>query len=422
MVANGALEVSKPDFGGIGKDEGLRRQISIFSELVVRDYLRKRGFEKTLSAFAREVAVTSPEPDMESWCTMGKLLSLPELLTANEKSAQFETILEVMTQELIRETSIKLRRPITLTISTSVPSCATVETSAFHVSTPAKIVAVPKSKSVAETARELATPKARELATANTTKQRQRSPVKSPPRTGTRSVSSSPVRGRGPIVVSQKQSAFSRENWIPIESRERMVERNLLCLNKNLDSLEAQQLYVANNRKHHQLSDLEHNQAAERYGIKKKRPCGLCEVDYSETNIALSVPLKAVYDLRAKWAQDFESHPAHCQRTKHVHRAFTYDVVGICAFCAQFFQLGQQDVYRPSLQTKLADKNRRLRKERDAKAKAYWDPVKQLELERQALQPDLQSTANCSNLEYPVFSCNTIPMGSHDAVLDRNAT
>ena len=41
--------------------------------------------------------------------------------------------------------------------------------------------------------------------------------------------------------------------------------------------------------------------------------------------------------------------------------------------------LGQQGFYQPSYEKKLTEKNRKLRKEQQATARAYWTPVKQLE-------------------------------------------
>ena len=106
--------------------------------------------------------------------------------------------------------------------------------------------------------------------------------------------------------------------------------------------------FVETDKLHHRLSELEQNQTEERYGIKKKKRCGLCHLEYSLINLVLSVPFKAVQDLRNTWAEEFETHKAHVKECSRTHKAFTYDQVGVCVLCSQFFQLGQQDMYRPS--------------------------------------------------------------------------
>ena len=58
---------------------------------------------------------------------------------------------------------------------------------------------------------------------------------------------------------------------------------------------------LASQTKHQQLGALQKNQLLENYGRAKKRPCGVCEVLFSEINLPVAVTLKAVYDLRHKW-------------------------------------------------------------------------------------------------------------------------
>ena len=50
--------------------------------------------------------------------------------------------------------------------------------------------------------------------------------------------------------------------------------------------------------------------------------------------------------------------------------------------CAQFFRVGQQEIYRPSVEARNAEKRRRAQKRHDDLDKRFWDPVKQLDADR----------------------------------------
>ena len=63
-------------------------------------------------------------------------------------------------------------------------------------------------------------------------------------------------------------------------------------------------------------------------------------------------------------------------------RFFTYDEESVCVYCAQFFVEGQQEVYRPSVDSTRAHKREQMRTVAAQKAKAYWDPLKTVELDR----------------------------------------
>lgn len=363
------VEVSKPD---LGLDESLNPHISMFSELVVRDFLRSKGLDRTLACLTEELESRGDKaPDLDGWCSMGKLLELPELLNAN---SCFSTILEVLVKELTRETNVKMRRPVTLTMKT-VPKCASMSQ-----------LPVPEHKP-----RVQRKPMLPERAASSPG--RRAPPPKMPPKF---------------VMREHRDSPFSRENWIPMDKREKMLQRNLQTLKLNLDELDAYDKFVKNEKRHQKLSDLEKTQLAERYGLKKKKACGLCGLNYSDINLVLKVPYKAIQDLRSQWAEIYGDDP---RATTHKKPAFTYDEVGVCVFCAQFFRLGQQDVYRPSYEQKVAEKNRKLRIEHEANAKAYWDPVKQLDLERQERYPELAAASCPTSPNKGRMAGCMIPMG-----------
>ena len=73
-------------------------------------------------------------------------------------------------------------------------------------------------------------------------------------------------------------------------------------------------------------------------------------------NLVCEVPIKAIDDLRKMWSEEFTPHPRHVKECARKFRAFTYDRVGVCTMCAQFFRVGQQEVYRPSVEARNAEK------------------------------------------------------------------
>lgn len=46
------------------------------------------------------------------------------------------------------------------------------------------------------------------------------------------------------------------------------------------------------------VTDLDHNKTQERLGSKHQLRCALCEFKFSEVNMRLAVPYKAIVDLR----------------------------------------------------------------------------------------------------------------------------
>ena len=61
-------------------------------------------------------------------------------------------------------------------------------------------------------------------------------------------------------------------------------------------------------------------------------------------NLVCEVPIKAIDDFRKMWSEEFTPHPRHVKEcAKGKFRAFTYDRIGVCTMCAQFFRVGQQE-------------------------------------------------------------------------------
>ena len=105
--------------------------------------------------------------------------------------------------------------------------------------------------------------------------------------------------------------SLSSERWIPMDTRERMLRREFAETKLSLDKLKARADFEKNEVKHHKLSELEQNGVEERYGIARKKACGLCRMEYSRVNLVCEVPIKAIDDLRKMWSEEFTPHPRH---------------------------------------------------------------------------------------------------------------
>ena len=112
-----------------------------------------------------------------------------------------------------------------------------------------------------------------------------------------------------------------------MDTRERMLRREFAETKISLDKLKARADFEKNDSKHHKLSELEQNGVEERYGIARKKACGLCRMEYSRVNLVCEVPIKAIDDLRKMWSEEFTPHPRHVKEcAKGKFRAFTYDL------------------------------------------------------------------------------------------------
>ena len=190
------------------------------------------------------------------------------------------------------------------------------------------------------------------------------------------------------------------ERWIPESHRRTFIERNLSVAQMNTEERDTLRVHREQKARRHQLSELETNFAAEKFGIAKKKRCGLCLLEYSDVNLVLTVPSKAVIDLRTTWIENFGVKTSDDEKLAdklNVHEAFTYDDTRLCVLCAQFFQGNDFETYRPSYEKKRGEARARRQAIEDAAQRAYWDPLTTVEAERnaemeQTLSPEKQPT------------------------------
>ena len=183
--------------------------------------------------------------------------------------------------------------------------------------------------------------------------------------------------------TTNNQSKNSNQNWIPDEIRQKMVRRDLLVAQSNFAGTKKIVETRNQEKNRHKLNPLDTCKSHERFGLERRGPCGLCCQTFLPINLVLAVPLKAVLDIRDSWGEKFDPKGSSKVRlNKNMRRApLCYDEVKVCVFCSQLFAQ-QQDLYRPSWESKEAEKMR-VREAAEAKQrKAFWDPLTTTEMER----------------------------------------
>jgi len=209
----------------------------------------------------------------------------------------------------------------------------------------------------------------------------------------------------------------SGENWIPEISRFKSLERDLIVAKENLTDIILREQSTAREMKQFRTTDLQRAKLAEelRLAHSHKVECGCCLLQFLPCNLPLKVSQKAVLDIRIKWSGKLtsstvfggvnpslstnqeivtatislpESPPKPGKKTlieKMAERLSAlprcYDDVPVCTFCAQFFH--DQDEYRPSYLKITHEERKAVRMEAREREKAWWDPLKMVEKDRE---------------------------------------
>lgn len=414
------------------------------SELIVRDFLIKAGLEKTLAALNEECREKSrPTPTVEAWYEMSLAVKLPELLLKYSNGSQLEQtpIVEVLLSHLRTLLGTTVRQPLDKSLLPAQPqrlvlngegTCSIVSEYGASQS-PVNELPVSPSKptiSVLEpTGTRVVVPmeysdrhpherKSRLIQTSTADvpsfsfrpKPEAPQPEDKPPMvsSATPIVHTKVPKSRKDDSEKPKQHG---EYYMPVEMRARMIHRSMEVMRKNEEEAARVDTVTKSNAARLKLDDLKKNHQEEAYQLKKKRPCGLCEVKFSEVNLPVAVTLKAIYDLRHTWmlrrtAQLEAQKQAALQARKSAgadlesdlsivsvekkedakHRVTTlvqngallqptrsYDQRRVCSFCAQFFE--SDEVYRPSFGAKLAKLQDEKREKEAAEDNKFWDPL-----------------------------------------------
>lgn len=190
----------------------------------------------------------------------------------------------------------------------------------------------------------------------------------------------------GAFTHSASRNGKSRESWIPDHIREKMVQRDLTVAKRNLEfnDMYDRSSFVAS-EEGEGMSPFERNLTKEKFGLASRKACGLCCRQFLPINLIMAVPLKAIFDMRDTWGAKFDPEGSKSRIVNvnpNLKRApACYDRTRVCAFCAQLFD-NQQEIYRPSFETKEAEKEHANEVERERTHAIMSDPLKRMDDER----------------------------------------
>ncbi|CAM9262203.1 unnamed protein product [Hapterophycus canaliculatus] len=199
-----------------------------------------------------------------------------------------------------------------------------------------------------------------------------------------------------------RRQHMSHENWIPDDLRIKMMRRSMAVIQENVYESVAQGSLVRKEKKRSSRSELEIVKTQEKFGTKHQRPCALCEQSFSEVNLVLAVPFKAIVDLRIAWHKTL---PQAKGSTTKMNRTMLmppqcYNEVKVCAFCSQLFHdpLG----YRPTWDMEAASMRRKREQLAREKEREYWDPLRKAtstsEQEQQLLPAGVNQSGSTPDL------------------------
>eukprot|EP00903_Cladosiphon_okamuranus_P009424 g8987.t1 len=176
-----------------------------------------------------------------------------------------------------------------------------------------------------------------------------------------------------------RRQQMSHESWIPDDLRMKMMRRSMAVIKENVYESVAQDFLVRKEKKRSSRSELEMIKTQEKFGTKHQRPCALCEQSFSEVNLVLAVPFKAIVDLRIAWQKTLPQAKGSTTCKTNTNRTMLvppqcYNEVKVCAFCSQLFHdpLG----YRPTWEMELQSMRQQREQLAREKEREYWDPLR----------------------------------------------
>ena len=205
------------------------------------------------------------------------------------------------------------------------------------------------------------------------------------------SLSASRIQSEKSVVYrpTLPKGKHSTENWIPEATRFRSIHRDIAVAKENLRSTMILETEQARGLRRFKLTDIQKARVEEELGTKKKARCACCLLEFSQVNLVMKIPVKAVIDIRKKWSEGrggwWDKDDA---RLAAIPRC--YEGAGVCRFCSQFFH--NQEEYRPSFDTIAFEERKAQYFEAKRLEKEYWDPLKMVEKDRAEAEDLCMST------------------------------
>lgn len=323
----------------------------------------KKNMTDTLEAFRNEWTERPDERSANiSWVDMALKLHLPDMM----RDSPFDTVVENMASSLVQESSVRMRKAPDVIVSglAEKPRAATVPLPPLQSASASDDDNFERLNSCQET-EEITLQKIKHRGTQISSKY---------------SVAASRQQSeKSTYRPTLPKGKHSSENWIPEQTRFRSIHRDIANLKENLRSTMVLETEQQREMRRFQLTDIQRARVEEELGTKKKGRCACCLQEYSQVNLVMTIPVKAVIDIRKKWSEGkggwWDKDDA---RLSAIPRC--YEGAGVCRFCSQFFH--QQEEYRPSFDTIAYEERKAQFFETKRLEREYWDPLKMVEKDR----------------------------------------
>lgn len=320
-----------------------------FCHMVIEEYLMRKNMTNTLDEFRQEWT-SRPEEDtaMLSWFEVAMRLRLPDVV---EEGSRDMTVLENMSNAIIKDSSVRARRSAEITAQglaampkkkplpeiTPVSIVDGVESLSGTIGGGGKVNgsyaeseggddnqskrgneggSVASSQRTGLHSKKSANASVKALQELKAEKAEEKAKVKADEPKVSRAKSHVTLSPEAAAIVQKeldkaheeelktgksRKPKVSNENWIPDLERARSLERDFKVLKNNLSDTQLREMQERREMKQFQVSDLEKARNAESLGQTKRRQCGCCLQNYLPINLPLKVSQKAVLDIRVKW-------------------------------------------------------------------------------------------------------------------------
>eukprot|EP00596_Hydrurales_sp_CCMP1899_P005496 CAMPEP_0119045794 /NCGR_PEP_ID=MMETSP1177-20130426/42651_1 /TAXON_ID=2985 /ORGANISM="Ochromonas sp, Strain CCMP1899" /LENGTH=412 /DNA_ID=CAMNT_0007018155 /DNA_START=89 /DNA_END=1327 /DNA_ORIENTATION=+ len=378
----------------------------------------------TLAAFRKEWSRPAEDVTMFSWYNLLLKLRMSDAIPDDKNEV---SVLENVVKTLARESSIRTRRPVEVTISgmasmpkaTSLPYITEPPIETIHFSQNQRV----SNKSPSRKDKNIGTDGVNTFSSSRAVKNVPKNTKSNhqPIAIDTDALIPSKLERFDKFASGNRVIKTSAENWLPDSFRMRSRIRELAIAQENLDEIIVRELDQAREQKRISVPIYDTALNKESLSMVKKHPCGCCLQKYLYVNLPLKVSQKAIIDIRVKWtgsmtsstvfggtramtAASLDDDSIQKPRTNtlgdtssptkgetveiyqkmHVSRSSinVYDQVLVCLFCSQFFQ--SQEEYRPSYAEMVHSEKRASHLEALERERQYWDPLKMVEKDKEA--------------------------------------
>ncbi|CAM9880786.1 unnamed protein product [Chrysoparadoxa australica] len=373
--------------------------IEEFVELVVRDYLKSKSLHQTYEALLQEASGNGwQEPRKETWQRISHKLTVPELLVKNaqEPSMNYSALLEILLHQMVHSKAMTAPPGYSAGKKTKKSSTKKKASAPGGASPPMmlpptqqkdeaqlKTMERPKSEGALQSKEKpAAAAKTQTSAYERLHPTKKKTQIRDPKQ----SQKKKPTQYKPPQKLFRRcettrktHAQLSNESCIPMDVRMKMLRRGLAIADDWVKEAELRNKQASRVER----SDLFLNQELEKFGVKHQRPCALCEQVYSEVNLLLGVPYKAIVDLRLHWHEQLggDGKPPKINPTMK-QPPQCYNEVRVCAFCSQFFEEPQR--YRPTWEAKTAQARQVQLEKQKKRENEWWDPLVQVQRDYEA--------------------------------------